>query len=140
MAKNKAVLRPCGISRQLQHIGVREANTPDWCAKKQMHTFNRIITLVFGRPPHAGRRPQPRAATAAAAGSEGTLSTYLFRAITNDSLTTAPNDPRNTRESVSGRTCIALIGHLKPRNVAIATMDNAATAVDSWKVKKFFML
>lgn len=47
---------------------------------------------------------------------------------------------QNKRVLLLYRTCIALIGHLKPRNVAIATIDSAANAVDSWKVKKFLIL
>ena len=61
----------------------------------------------------------------------------------NDGLISNPTGPKQTnaaQKHVLERTCIALIGHLKPRNVAIATMDSAATAVDSWKVKKFLML
>ena len=38
---------------------------------------------------------------------------------------------RKPHKHVFEHTCIALIGHLKPRNVATATIDNAATAVDS---------
>lgn len=38
------------------------------------------------------------------------------------------------------RICIAFSGLVKPKRVEMVMMERAATAVDSWKTRKFWML
>lgn len=61
-------------------------------------------------------------------------------AITQDTQEVNFVETHEYTQRAPAYTCIALMGHLKPTKVAKATMDSAATAVESWNVKKFLIL